>query len=166
MIRLRSFQKRDLAELYQLDQVCFPSAIAYSRAELQYFLTNPRCSCWIAQQPENNLAGFVIVERVTRNQLLAGHIITLDVTPDERRRGLGRLLMQTAEEQMKQEGAGSMSLEVAENNPIAQRFYRSLGFVTRGRIANYYGGRIDAEVMEKSIGSVQEELPANSAHDH
>ena len=59
--------------------------------------------------------------------------------------------MQTAEEQMKQEGAGVMSLEVAENNPAAQQFYRSLGFVTRGRIAKYYGGKVDAEVMEKVI---------------
>ena len=61
--------------------------------------------------------------------------------------------MQTAEEQMKQEGAAVMSLEVAENNAAARHFYRSLGFVTRGRIAKYYGGRVDAEVMEKVISS-------------
>jgi len=151
MIRLRNFQRRDLDELYQLDQVCFPPEIAYSRAELQYFLTNPRCSCWIAERPEDKLAGFLILERATRNGLPVGHIVTLDVDPRERRHGLGRLLMQTAEEQTRREGAGSMSLEVAENNPAAQQFYRSLGFVTRGRIANYYGGRVDAEVMEKSI---------------
>jgi [ribosomal protein S18]-alanine N-acetyltransferase len=151
MIRLRSFQMRDLAELHLLDQVCFPREIAYSRAELQYFLTHPKCSCWIAEQPEDKLAGFVIFERATRHGRPAGHIVTLDVDPDERRRGLGTLLMQTAEEQMKQEGAGVLSLEVAENNAAARQFYRSLGFVTRGRIAKYYGGRVDAEVMEKVI---------------
>jgi [ribosomal protein S18]-alanine N-acetyltransferase len=151
MIRLRSFQMRDLAGLHQLDQVCFPQEIAYSRDELQYFLTHPRCSCWIAEQPEDKLAGFVIFERASRHGRAAGHIVTLDVDPDERRRGLGTLLMQTAEEQMKQEGAGLMSLEVAENNAAARQFYRSLGFVTRGRIAKYYGGRVDAEVMEKVI---------------
>src|ERR1700691_4592507 len=151
MIRLRSFQMRDLAGLYQLDQVCFPQEIAYSRDELQYFLTHPKCSCWIAEQPEDKLAGFVIFERASRHGRPAGHIVTLDVDPDERRRGLGTLLMQTAEEQMKQEGAGVMSLEVAENNAAARQFYRSLGFVTRGRIAKYYGGMVDAEVMEKVI---------------
>ena len=83
--------------------------------------------------------------------LAAGHIVTLDIDPVERRRGLGTLLMQTAEEQMRQGGAGVLSLEVAENNPAAQQFYRSLGFVTRGRIAKYYGGVVDAEVMEKVI---------------
>jgi ribosomal protein S18 acetylase RimI-like enzyme len=52
---------------------------------------------------------------------------------------------------MKQEGAALMSLEVAENNVAARHFYRNLGFVTRGKIAKYYGGTIDAEVMEKAI---------------
>jgi ribosomal-protein-alanine N-acetyltransferase len=151
MIRLRAFQMRDLAALHQLDQVCFPREIAYSRAELQYFLTHPKCSCWIAEQPEDKLAGFVIFERSKRHGRRAGHIVTLDIDPEERRRGLGTLLMQTGEEQMRQEGAGVLSLEVAENNPAAQQFYRRLGFVTRGRIAKYYGGMVDAEVMEKVI---------------
>jgi ribosomal-protein-alanine N-acetyltransferase len=151
MIRLRSFQTQDLSELHRLDQVCFARGIAYSRAELQYFLTHPRCSCWIAEQSEDKLAGFVIFERTTRHGRPAGHIVTLDIDPEERRRGLGTLLMQTAEEQIRQEGADILSLEVAENNPAARQFYRSLGFVARGRIAKYYGGTVDAEVMEKVI---------------
>lgn len=151
MIRLRGFQTPDLAALHQLDQVCFPQPIAYSKAELRYFLTHPGCSCWIAEQDDGKLAGFVIIERASHNAKPAGHIVTLDVAPPQRRRGLGTLLMQTAEEQMKQEGTGLMSLEVAENNPAAREFYRRLGFVVRGKIARYYAGRIDAEVMEKEI---------------
>ena len=151
MVQLRSYRKQDLAGLHQLDHVCFPQEIAYSRAELQHFLNHPRCFCWIAEQPDRKLAGFVITERARRNGLPAGHIVTLDVDPSARRRGLGTLLMQTAENQMKQEGAGVMSLEVAENNATALRFYRGLGFVNRGRIAKYYGGRVDAEIMEKAI---------------
>ena len=151
MVQLRSYQKQDLAGLHQLDRVCFPQGIAYSKAELQHFLNHPRCFCWIAEQPECALAGFVITERARRNGLHAGHIVTLDVDPSARRRGLGTLLMQAAENQMKQEGASLMSLEVAENNAAALRFYRGLGFVSRGRIAKYYGGRVDAEIMEKAI---------------
>jgi ribosomal-protein-alanine N-acetyltransferase len=151
MIRLRSFKQQDLAGLHKLDQVCFPREIAYTKAELRYFLTHPRCSCWIAEHGESKLAGFVIVERASRNGRLTGHIVTLDVNPAERRRGLGTLLMQTAEEQMKEEGAGAMSLEVAESNSVAREFYRRLGFATVGRISKYYAGRVDAEVMEKVI---------------
>lgn len=148
---MRSFQTHDLAGLHQLDQVCFSRDIAYTRAELRYFLTHPRCSCWVAELPEHKLAAFVIVERESRGGLPAGHIVTLDVDPAERRRGLGTLLMHAAEDRMKQEGVAVISLEVAENNTVARQFYRRLGFVTRGRIAKYYGGRIDAEVMEKVL---------------
>jgi [ribosomal protein S18]-alanine N-acetyltransferase len=151
VIRLRSGEPGDLAALHKLDHACFAQGIAYSKAELQYFLTHPSCSCWIAEQPGSQLAGFVIIERAHLDGLPAGHIVTLDVDPKARRHGLGTLLMQTAEEQMKQEGARWMSLEVAENNIAARHFYRNLGFITRGRIAKYYGGTIDAEVMEKAI---------------
>ena len=142
---------RDLATLHQLDQICFPQAIAYSRAELKHFLTHPRCSCWIVEHPEDTLAGFIIFERASHYGRPVGHIVTLDVEPAARRQGLGTLLIQTVEEQLKQEGVSLMSLEVAEDNIAARRFYRRLGFVTRGRIAKYYGGRVDAEVMEKAI---------------
>ena len=110
-----------------------------------------KIDAWIAEQPESKLAGFVIIERAHLNGRPTGHIVTLDVDPAVRRHGLGTLLMQTAEEQMKQEGAALMSLEVAENNVAARHFYRNLGFITRGKIAKYYGGTIDAEVMEKAI---------------
>lgn len=151
MIQLRSYEARDLPALHQLDQVCFSRGIAYSKAELQHFLTHPSCSCWVAEQPNNRLVGFVIIERARVRGCSAGHIVTLDVDPDARRNGLGTLLMQTAEEQMKHEGAAWMTLEVAENNIAARHFYRNLGFVTRGSIAKYYGGTTDAEVMEKAI---------------
>jgi [ribosomal protein S18]-alanine N-acetyltransferase len=153
MIRLRGFESRDLNGLLQLDQTCFPPEIAYSRYELQHFLTHPRCSSWIAEQPDEKLAAFIIVERASRGGRSAGHVVTLDVDPVERRRGLGTLLMQVAEEQMQREGFAVMTLEVAENNAAARHFYGRLGFFTSGRISKYYGGRVDAEVMEKVIRS-------------
>jgi ribosomal-protein-alanine N-acetyltransferase len=148
---IRSYEKRDLGTLYQLDQVCFPPAIAYSRAELNYFLTHPNCSCWIAESPGGPMRGFLILERTRRRSGLQGHIVTLDVDPLHRRQGAGRLLMQAAEEQMRQESGEAMTLEVAVNNPDAQQFYRSQGFAVIGKIEKYYGGKIDAEVMEKPL---------------
>ena len=37
MIRLRSFQTRDLAGLHRLDQVCFPREIAYYQGRTAVF---------------------------------------------------------------------------------------------------------------------------------
>ena len=151
MIQLRGFQRRDLAGLHQLDGVCFSPEIAYSKAELRYFLTHPSCSCWIAERPENKLAGFVIIERASATGAWPATSLPWMSTRASAAADLGTLLMQTAEEQMKHEGVAVMSLEVAENNAVARRFYRGLGYTISGRIAKYYGGRVDAEVMEKMI---------------
>jgi ribosomal-protein-alanine N-acetyltransferase len=156
MMRLRSPQKGDLAQLHALDQACFPQGISYSMAELNYFLVNPRCLCWIAEDREMKLAGFLIagfliVERLRRNGAMRGHIITIDVSPEVRQQGVGTLLMRTAEEQMKREGAYLLTLEVAVDNPAAVAFYDRMGFSPTGRIAGYYPGGLDANVMEKVI---------------
>lgn len=150
-MRLRSPQKGDLAQLHALDQACFPRGISYSMAELNYFLVNPRCLCWIAEDREMKLVGFLIVERLRRGGAMKGHILTVDVCPENRQQGVGMLLMQTAEEQMKREGAYLLTLEVAVDNPAAMAFYDRMGFSPTGRIAGYYPGGLDANVMEKVI---------------
>jgi GNAT superfamily N-acetyltransferase len=52
----------------------------------------------------------------------------LRVAPQARRRGVGRLLMQAAEEQARLAGCGLMELFVHEERASAQAFYRHLGF--------------------------------------
>lgn len=158
---IRTFEKRDLARLYQLDQACFPPEIAYSRAELLYFLTQPRCSSWVAETA-GTIVGFIITERIRLHQQTAGHVVTLDVDPTARRQGFGAMLMLTAEQQLIAEGATRMRLEVAQNNLVAQDFYRRLGFTVIGRIAKYYGGKIDADVMDKSISVLPGALAVDS----
>ncbi|HEV2272589.1 MAG TPA: N-acetyltransferase [Acidobacteriaceae bacterium] len=150
-IRVRAYRRHDLPRLYELDQSCFPPDIAYSRADLRYFLASPRCFCWVAESPSDSVAGFIIVERVRRSGSMTGHIVTIDVGAQMRRQGVGRLLMETAEEQLTREGAILMSLEVAEDNLPAQVFYRRLGFAEVGRIPKYYAARQDARVMEKRL---------------
>jgi [ribosomal protein S18]-alanine N-acetyltransferase len=156
MIRLRSFQKSDLAQLHELDQICFPRGISYSIAELNYFLVSPRCLCWIAEDwtaenPEPKLAGFLILERLRRAGAMSGHIITIDVCPEVRQQGIGTLLMQAAEEQLKREGVTLLTLEVAVDNRAARAFYDRMGFSRTGRIPEYYPGRLDADVMQKVL---------------
>ena len=68
-----------------------------------------------------------------------------------RRRGVGHLLLEEIERQLRATGATSILLEVAVDNTTAQSFYERHGFVRTGRIPGYYLGRIDALVMEKPL---------------
>jgi [ribosomal protein S18]-alanine N-acetyltransferase len=151
VIRLRAFRNSDLDRLYELDQACFAHDIAYSRAELKYFLAKPACTCWVAETEGGRLVGFLILDRVRRSGRPAGHIVTIDVAPEIRRQGVGQLLLQAVEAELRGEGVSLLLLEVAEDNADARAFYHRFGFQETGRIPGYYAGRLNALVMERPL---------------
>ena len=57
--------------------------------------------------------------------------------PDYRRRGIGRTLTERAMLQARQKGARELWLQVREDNPIAIKIYKDLGFVERARRTTY-----------------------------
>lgn len=149
-LRIRPAAKSDLQTLYALDQACFPRGIAWSRAELQYFLLHPG-NLALAAEESGRIAGFAIAAKELRQGKTVGRLITIDVDPQLRRQGVGRVLLQQLEEQLQALGASAMALEVAVDNDAAQAFYARHGFARTGRIPGYYLGRIDALTMEKPL---------------
>ncbi len=84
--------------------------------------------------------------KVTRPVL---HLLTIDVSPEFRRQGVGALLMHWVLEQAQALGSQGVVLEVAVNNEPAQQFYRSFGFVQTRILPGYYNGRTDAYELER-----------------
>jgi [ribosomal protein S18]-alanine N-acetyltransferase len=150
-LRTRAVRPEDFAELFALDQACFAPGIAWSKAEMAYFLRYPGNFGVIVEDADGRLAGFAIAGTLRRSGALIGRLITIDVSAAVRRQGVGRLLYAAIEEQLLASGARSVALEVAANNLAAQAFYERHGFVRTGRIPGYYLGRIDALVMEKPL---------------
>jgi [ribosomal protein S18]-alanine N-acetyltransferase len=151
-IRLRSFEAEDLPELVRLDARCFPPQISYSRAELQFFVRHPRSTTTIAESA-GEIAGFCVVDWKLESGRKLGHFITIDVAPEFRRNGLGRLLMQAGEMLLSSMGCFAIALEVASNNRVAQAFYEHLGYEQTGRIPGYYADGTNALVMRKALKS-------------
>ena len=150
MIRLREGVGADADRLFELDQVCFDVGVAYSLREFRWLLRSPKTLCILAEE-DDDLAGFAIAQETVIRKSRGGHIVTIDVAPAFRRRGIGRLLMEQIEERLRAAGAGWLRLEVAVNNPAASEFYGGRGCVAIGRIPNYYHGSVDAIVMEKTL---------------
>jgi len=69
-------------------------------------------------------------------------LLTLATDPMARRQGLARTLMAQFAQQARARGAGTLFLEVAENNAPALALYAHCGFVQTGRRPGYY--RTDA----------------------
>jgi [ribosomal protein S18]-alanine N-acetyltransferase len=150
-MQLRPFHRVDMETLYRIDQACFAPGIAYSRAELRYYLLHPKSFTVVAGSEAKAIAGFCTGRLYVREGKLFGHIITIDVLPDARRQGVGRRLLRTVEEDFRAKAVISIQLEVAVDNQHARTFYQAMGYARMGMIPGYYAGRLDALVMEKQL---------------
>jgi ribosomal-protein-alanine N-acetyltransferase len=151
-LTIRPAVSQDFPALYALDQACFAPGIAWSEAELHYFLRYPGNIALVAEE-HSRIAGFAIAGSQKRGGVLVGRLITIDVDSSMRRRGIGHRLLQTLEDRLRAQKAVAVLLEVAVDNLSAQEFYVRHGFVRTGRIPGYYMDRIDALVMEKPLAS-------------
>lgn len=153
-MRVRAYQREDFDAAYRLDQACYPRGIAYSRFALREFLSLPGTSAWVAEEegelgpPKAGLVGFIIVRHLGGRR---GHVITLDVREDRRRRGIGQTLLATAERWLSMQGVRRVRLETAVDNQAAVAFWEQAGYRVQSVLARYYLERDDAYRMEKEL---------------
>jgi ribosomal protein S18 acetylase RimI-like enzyme len=147
-MQLRPFRAADLETLLEIDQACFSEGVSYSREEFESFIARPTCRTWVAVESDT-VVGFLVADRQANR---AGHIITVDVVEAWRRRGVGKRLMDAAEDWAKRLGLRLMGLETAEDNYAAQRFYEGRGYEKVKKIDHYYANGAAAWAMVKKLG--------------
>lgn len=163
-LRIREYRSQDFDQLWQLDQQCFPLDIAYSRFELMYYIRGNGAFTLVAEEAAEKPDGdalrlaFLIGDqgkgarrRLAGTEADRGHIVTLDVEPKARRRGIATQLMDEAEARFRRSGCKVCYLEVAATNEGAIAFYRRRNYQVLSTIPGYYGGKLDALVMAKSL---------------
>ncbi|QWH06815.1 GNAT family N-acetyltransferase [Bacillus mycoides] len=98
----------------------------------------------------NEVAGSIRLHLVTKpNGIHRAEICKLMTHPNFRRNGIGRLLMQKAEERAKQEKRSLLVLDTREGDP-SNRLYKSLDYQEVGKIPEYAispNGELDATVI-------------------
>jgi ribosomal protein S18 acetylase RimI-like enzyme len=97
------------------------------------------------------LVGFVILHLEEDAEGRTGYIITLDVEPAQRRKGVARKLMHDVEGQARMDGCAALVLHVFAGNEAAIRFYDRAGFVRSHRAEDFYGAGLDAWVYHKLL---------------
>jgi [ribosomal protein S18]-alanine N-acetyltransferase len=156
--RLREYRPPDFETLYEIDQLCYEPAIAYSRRELRNYLRFPGADSIVAEAEvagktknesrKSEIAGFC----VTVHEDDWGYIITIDVLESYRRHGLGTLLLAEAERRLAANGAREIGLDTAVNNEAAIAFWHKHRYRILGTRKDYYPGGVDAYAMAKKIG--------------
>ena len=76
-----------------------------------------------------------------------GHIISIAVHPQHRKKGIGAQLLQRA---LKTPHSKKVWAEVRRSNQGAQTFYLKMGFQITGMVPNYYGNE-DALIIQRTL---------------
>jgi len=143
----RPLKEKDLMEIYYIDKLCFEPGISYELQTIFFFFYYLETISFVAEL-EGRIAGFIMANIKKKSR---AHIITLDILPDFRRRGLASRLLKLLEKELINKGVNSISLEVNVDNKTAINLYEKWGYTKIKRLRNYYMNRRDAYFMEKEL---------------
>jgi ribosomal-protein-alanine N-acetyltransferase len=146
-LAIRAADQGDAATLARLHASCFEHGwISSEFSDLLALST----SVGLVAGPAEQETGLILLSEVAGE----AEILTLGVTPAERRHGIGHTLLDAAVAQMRQRGVSRLFLEVAADNPAAIALYDQAGFIQVGRRKSYYerpDGRVDAFIMARDL---------------
>jgi [ribosomal protein S18]-alanine N-acetyltransferase len=142
---IRSAQPCDLAQIVQIEGLCFPEETAFPPKMFANLIRY--AVSLVACEPEKKVLGFVMGYASGKT----GAVYTLDVHPSYRRRGIGIKLLLSLEEKLALMGAKAIRLEAALDRPGSVELYRKAGYQEREWVRNYYGRGDHAVRMWKNL---------------
>ena len=149
-IVLRSYESQDLDAIVELDTQCFEPPFRFSSAAMRRFAEAKNAWVVVAES-EGAVAGFCIVHLERAETLDVGYVVTIDVAPGFRRRGLGEEMLAVGEAWVRASGGAGIMLHVFVKNDAAIRFYERLGYKRVGGQRGFYGPGIDAAMYWKEF---------------
>ena len=153
--RLRKFGPDDLDEVMRINRVCLHENYT------DYFfmdLHERHPETFIVAEEDGKIAGYIMcrIEVGLSNFGLGGlmrkgHVVSIAVLQQSRRKGVAQELMKTAMEGMRHYKAKQCYLEVRVTNDAGIGLYKKLGFDISRTIHGYYSDGEDAYVMSKKL---------------
>ncbi len=135
-IAIQRASTTDLETLSRIEQECF-TVEAFSKRQIASLLITPASVNLLAKANEE-VAGFVIGLLHDYGEVKLGHIVTIDVVPRYRRRGVGIKLLREVEKEFQKVGVGVCYLEVRVDNTAAKKLYKKLGYRGVEVLEDYY----------------------------
>jgi ribosomal-protein-alanine acetyltransferase len=120
-----------------------------SRERFRYLLTRARAATLVAEV-EGAVAGYATV--LFRRGASLARLYSIAVDPTARGQGLGRALLEAAEDAVWARDCPYLRLEVRVDDESALTLYRSAGYHRVELVPGYYEDGTDALRMEKTVG--------------
>jgi ribosomal-protein-alanine N-acetyltransferase len=152
---LRKFVPDDLQNVMQINRVCLPENYTdfffvdlHQRFPETFVIAeeNEKIMGYIMCRIEVGLSNFGFGGLVRK-----GHVVSLAILPQYRRRGVAKAVINKALEGMAYYKAKQGFLEVRVTNEAAISLYKNLGFEITRTINGYYSDGEDAYVMTKKL---------------
>jgi ribosomal-protein-alanine N-acetyltransferase len=128
---------KQLDKLFEIEAQCFDQE-AFTKRQISYLLSDYNSISLVAKV-DNDIAGFIIGQIDVEEEAVFGHIITLNVAPNFRRKGIAQMLLKEIETILKNKGINEVRLEVRQGNQAAINLYLKLGYKEIGQLEKYYG---------------------------
>ena len=153
--KLRKFTPSHLQSVMQINRVCLPENYMdfffidlHQRFPETFIVAeeNGKTVGYIMCRIEVGLATFGLGGLIRK-----GHVVSIAVLPQGRRKGVAQALMTAAMEGMSHYKAKLCYLEVRVTNDAGVSLYKKLGFEVSRTINGYYSDGEDAYVMTKKL---------------
>ena len=153
--RVRKVTDADINQVVSINYTCLPENYAPSFfVDLYQRFPNTFYVCEV----DGRVVGYIMCriefgrsEFEEFSLIRKGHIVSIAVLPEYRRRGFGTSLLKAALSGMVEYGAREAFLEVRVSNTPAIGLYRKLGFEIRRVERRYYIDGEDAYVMARKL---------------
>jgi ribosomal-protein-alanine N-acetyltransferase len=153
--KLRKFAPNDLQSVMQINRLCLPENYTdfffidlYQRFPETFLVAeeNGKIIGYIMCRIEVGLSNFGLGGLIRK-----GHVVSIAVLPEGRRKGVAQALMTAAMEGMRYYKAKQCYLEVRVTNTAGISLYKKLGFEVSRIIEGYYADGENAYLMTKKL---------------
>ena len=137
-MNILAMEERHLAALAEIERACFhaPWSETMLREELGKGI-------FLVAEQDGRTAGYVGCQTV----LDEGYITNIAVSPDFRRQGIAKALIEALLAKARENGLAFVTLEVRESNAAARALYAGAGFQPVGIRKNFYSNPTENAVL-------------------
>jgi ribosomal-protein-alanine N-acetyltransferase len=153
--KLRKFTPDDLQSVMQINRVCLPE----NYTDVFFIDLHQRFpETFIVAEEDGKIVGYVMCRIEVGlasfglgGLIRKGHVVSIAVLPQGRRKGVAQALMTKAMDGMRHYKAKLCYLEVRVTNAAGVALYKKLGFEVSRTSNGYYSDGEDAYVMSKKL---------------
>lgn len=133
----------------RIERECF-TIEAFTNEQIEVLFRNPNAFGLMART-DGEVAGFIIGLIENHGTIKAGHVYTIDVAVEHRRKGVGIKLLKEMENIFSKRGAEISFLEVRVDNHAARRLYRKQSYFEIESLDDFYSRGVHGLRLKKQL---------------